>query len=159
MELYADWQGPSRFFWIRDFKSKREVRVITARDWKCARATSSPGRFFLALEFDAREARCRRYRKQPSGYTVTLDVRIKARLKGCIEIKLYRVAEAQLTTTTKNSSHKCCAAELCNNRSDNSKDLTFQVFSKDPCRRWVSPLPTFQHTFIYYNCSRNIFWG
>ena len=122
-----------------------------ARDWKYARATSSPGRFFLALEFDAREARCRRYRKQPPGYTVTLDVSMKARPRGYIEIKLYKVAEAHLTITTKNSSHKCCAAALCNNRSGNRKDLTFHVFSKDPYRRIVSPLSTFQRTFIYYS--------
>ena len=131
MELYADWQGPSRFFGIRDFKSKRWVRVITARDWKYARATSSPGRFFLALEFDAREAKCRRCRKQPSGYTVTLDVSMKARPKGCIEIKFYKVAEVHLTTTTKKSSHKCCAVALCNNRSDNRKAWTFYLFPKD----------------------------
>ena len=36
--------------------------------------------------------------------------------------------------------------------------MTFHVFSKDPCRRLVSPLSTFQRTCIYYNCSRNIFW-
>ena len=45
----------------------------------------------------------------------------------------------------------------CANRSDKRKDLTFHVFPKDPCRRLVSPLSTFQRTFIYYNCSRNNF--
>ena len=35
-------------------------------------------------------------------------------------------------TTT---SHKCCAAALCNNRSDNRKDLTFHAFPKDSQRR------------------------
>ena len=127
------------------------------RDLKYARETSSPGCFFLALEFDAREARCRRYRKHPSGYTVTLDVSIKARLKYCIEIKFQTVAEAHHTTTTKNSSRKYCAAALSNNRSENRKDLTFHVFSKDRYQRLVSPLSTFHRTFIYYNCSRNIF--
>ena len=48
--------------------------------------------------------------------------------------------DAHPTTTTKNSDHKYCAAALCNNRSDNRKDLTFHVFSKDPWQRLVSPL-------------------
>ena len=33
------------------------------------------------------------------------------------------------------SSHKCCAAVLCTNRSDNRKDLTFHAFPKDSQRR------------------------
>ena len=33
------------------------------------------------------------------------------------------------------TSHKCCAAALCTNRSDNRKDLTFHAFPKDPQRR------------------------
>ena len=55
------------------------------------------------------------------------------------------------------SPHKCRSAAFCINRSDNRKDLTFHVFPWDPCRRLVSPLCTFQRTFIYYNCSRNNF--
>ena len=56
---------------------------------------------------------------------------MKARLKGHIAIRLYKLEEAHPTTKTKNTSHKCCAAALCNNRSDNRKGLTFHVFSKD----------------------------
>ena len=59
-------------------------------------------------------------------------VGMKARPKGSIAIKLYKVAEAYPTTTTKHSFHKCCAAALCNNRSDNRKDLTLHVFPRDP---------------------------
>ena len=33
------------------------------------------------------------------------------------------------------TSHKCCAAALCTNRSDNRKDLTFHAFPKDSQRR------------------------
>lgn len=33
------------------------------------------------------------------------------------------------------TSHKCCAAALCTNRSDIRKDLTFHAFPKDPQRR------------------------
>ena len=151
MELYADWQGPSTFFGIRDFKSKRWVRVITARDWKYARATSSPGRFFLALEFDAREARCRRCRKQPSGYTVTLDVSMKARPKGCIEIKFYKVVEVHLTTTLLRF---VIIVPII------GKPGRFIYFRRIySCRRLVSPLSSFHRRFIYYNCARNILWG
>ena len=56
---------------------------------------------------------------------------MKARSKCHITIKLYKLEEAHPTTKTKNTSHKCCAAALCNNRSDNRKDLTFHVFSED----------------------------
>ena len=38
-------------------------------------------------------------------------------------------------TPARNTSHKCCAAALCTNRSDNRKDLKFHAFPKDPkCR-------------------------
>ena len=67
---------------------------------------------------------------------------------GHIAIKLYKVAVVHPASTTKHSFHKCCAAALCNNRPDNKKDLTFHVFPKDPCRRLVSSLSTFQRTFI-----------
>ena len=43
---------------------------------------------------------------------------MKARPKGHIAIRLFKVPKEHLTTT-KNSSQKCCAAALCNNRSDN----------------------------------------
>ena len=56
----------------------------------------------------------------------TYEVGMKARPKGHIAIKLYKVEESHPTTTTKNSFHKCYVAALCNNRSDNSKDLMFQ---------------------------------
>ena len=35
----------------------------------------------------------------------------------------------------KHLSHKCCAAALCNNRSDNRKDLIFHAFPKDQILR------------------------
>ena len=35
----------------------------------------------------------------------------------------------------KHLSHKCCAAALCNNRSDNRKDLVFHSFPKDQILR------------------------
>ena len=56
----------------------------------------------------------------------TYEVSMKARPKGHIAIKLYKVEESHPTTTTKNSFHKCYVAALCNNRSDNSKDLMFE---------------------------------
>ena len=87
------------------------------------------------------------------------DVSKKARSKGHIATKLYNVAKAHPTTTTRNNSHKCSAAALRNKRSDNRKDLMFHVFPKNPCRRLISPLSIFQRTFVYYNCSSNIFWG
>ena len=63
------------------------------------------------------------------------------------------------TTTTKNSSYKYCAPVLCS-ISDIRKGLTFHVFPKDPCGRFVSPLSTFQRMLIHYNCfSGNILWG
>jgi len=33
------------------------------------------------------------------------------------------------------TSHECCAAALCTNRSDNRNDLTFQAFLKDSQQR------------------------
>ena len=69
------------------------------------------------------------------------DVSKKARPKGHIAIKLYNVAKAHPTTTTRNNSHKCSAAALRNKRSDNRKDLTFHVFPKNPCRRLISHCP------------------
>ena len=39
-----------------------------------------------------------------------------------------------------NTSHKCCAAALCTNRSDNRKYLTFHAFPKDPNRRIEWPV-------------------
>ena len=63
------------------------------------------------------------------------------------------------TTTTKNSSYKYCAPALCS-ISDIRKGLTFHVFPKDPCGRFVSPLSTFQRMLIHYNCfSGNILWA
>ena len=56
---------------------------------------------------------------------------MKARSKGHIAIKLHKLEEAHPTTKTKNTSHKCCAAALCNDRSDNRKVLTFYVVLKD----------------------------
>ena len=38
-------------------------------------------------------------------------------------------------TPGRNTSHKCCGAALCTNRSDNRKDLTFYAFPKDHNRR------------------------
>ena len=38
-------------------------------------------------------------------------------------------------------------AALCNNRSDNSKDWTFHVFPKNPCRRLISP-PSTAHVHL-----------
>lgn len=38
-------------------------------------------------------------------------------------------------TATGKTSHKCCAAAQCSNRSDNRRDLTFHAFPKDPRRR------------------------
>ena len=38
-------------------------------------------------------------------------------------------------TPGRNTSHKCCGAALCTNRSDNRKDLTFHAFPKDHNRR------------------------
>ncbi|KXJ06235.1 uncharacterized protein LOC110237203, partial [Exaiptasia diaphana] len=35
----------------------------------------------------------------------------------------------------KKCSHRCCAAALCNNRTDNRQDLTFHAFPKDTIRR------------------------
>ena len=66
----------------------------------------------------------------------------RTRPKGHNAIKLYKRAKVHPTTTTKHSSHKCCAAALFNNRSDNSKDWTFHVFPKNSCRRLISPLST-----------------
>ena len=61
----------------------------------------------------------------------TYDVSMKARSMGHIAVKLYiKWQKRTLKTTTKNSSHKCCATTLCNNRSDNMKDLTFLCFSE-----------------------------
>ena len=84
----------------------------------------------------------------------TYDISMKTRPKGHIANKLYKVAETKPTTTTKNSSHKYRAAVLCDNHSE---DMTFHVFLTDPYRRLVSLLSPFQSTFIYYNCSINIF--
>ena len=84
----------------------------------------------------------------------TYDITMKTRPKGHIANKLYKVAETKPTTTTKNSSHKYRAAVLCDNHSE---DMTFHVFLTDPYRRLVSLLSPFQSTFIYYNCSINIF--
>ena len=78
----------------------------------------------------------------------TYDISMKTRPNGHIANKLYKVAE--------NSSHKYRAAVLCDNHSE---DMTFHVFPTDPYRRLVSLLSPFQSTFIYYNCSVNIFWG
>ena len=36
-----------------------------------------------------------------------------------------------------NTSHKCCAAALCNNRSDNQKDLIFHNFPLDQSQRKI----------------------
>ena len=44
------------------------------------------------------------------------------------------VGENHATATGK-TSHKCCAAAQCTNRSDNRRDLTFHAFPKDPRRR------------------------
>ena len=77
------------------------------------------------------------------------DVSKKARPKGHIVIKWYNVAKAHPKTTTRNNSHKCSAAALRNNRSDDRKDLTFRMFPKNPCRRLISPLSTIQRTFVY----------
>ena len=92
----------------------------------CALATQSNTKFTIAIFLNTHN-----------------DVSKKARPKGHIAIKLYNVAKAHPTTTTRNNSHKCSAAALCNNRSDNRKDLTFHVFPKNPCRRLISPLSTF----------------
>ena len=54
----------------------------------------------------------------------TYDLSMKARTKCHIAIRLYKIAEVHLTTTTKkNIFHQCCSAVLCNNRSDSMKDL------------------------------------
>ena len=74
-------------------------------------------------------------------------VSMKAKPRGHIAITLYKKAEAHATTTTKHSFHNCYTAALCNNRSDNRKDLTLHVFPKDPCRRLVSPLERLRFTF------------
>ena len=55
---------------------------------------------------------------------------MNARPQGHVAIRLYKVAEAHPTNTTKNSSPKCCAANLCNNRPDDRKDLTVQYFRR-----------------------------
>ena len=44
------------------------------------------------------------------------------------------VGENHATATGK-TSHKCCAAAQCTNRSENRRDLTFHAFPKDPRRR------------------------
>ena len=38
-------------------------------------------------------------------------------------------------SSNKHLSHKCCAAALCSNRSDNRKDLIFHTFPKDQILR------------------------
>ena len=38
-------------------------------------------------------------------------------------------------SSNKHLSHKCCAAALCGNRSDNRKDLIFHAFPKDQILR------------------------
>ena len=56
-----------------------------------------------------------------------------------------------LKTTTKHSSHKCCAAALLRFVIIVPiiwKTWRFYVFPKDPCPRLVSPPSTFQRTFI-----------
>ena len=55
------------------------------------------------------------------------------------------MADAKLESARSNSaaqktSHKCCAAALCTNRSDNRKDLTFHAFPKDSQRRMEWPV-------------------
>ena len=42
---------------------------------------------------------------------------------------------ARSNSAAQKTSHKCCAAALCTNRSDNRKDLTFHAFPKDSQRR------------------------
>ena len=40
-----------------------------------------------------------------------------------------------MVESSKHLSHKCCAAALCSNRSDNRKDLIFHAFPKDQILR------------------------
>ena len=40
-----------------------------------------------------------------------------------------------MAESNKHLSHKCCAAALCSNRSDNRKDLIFHAFPKDQLLR------------------------
>ena len=61
----------------------------------------------------------------------------------------------------KKSSHKCCTAALCNNRSGDKKELPFHVFPNDPCETVTVNFSTvyFQIHVFCCNCSRNIFCG
>ena len=63
----------------------------------------------------------------------TYNISMKAKPKGHMAVKLYKLEEAHPTTA---------AAALSNNYFDNRKELIFHVFPKDPY------LSTFQHTII-----------
>ena len=86
---------------------------------------------------------------------LTYDVSMKARPKGHIAIKLCEEVVKRPLRLRQKIVLTNAPPALCNNRSDNRRDLTFHVLPKDPCRRLVSPLSTFQRMFIYYD-SRNI---
>ena len=53
---------------------------------------------------------------------------MKARPKGYLLRDIVNMASS---SKQRNSSHKCCAAALCNNRSDNRQDLIFHNFPLD----------------------------
>ena len=95
--------------------------------------------------------------KGDHGCTIhTYDVSMKARPKGHIAIKLYeavvkRPLQLQQKIVLTNAALLRFVIIVPIIRETH-------VFPKDPCRRLVSPLSTFQRMFIYYD-SRNILWG
>ena len=66
-----------------------------------------------------------------------------------------------MAASIKHISHKCCAAALCNNRSDNRKDLIFHSFPKDQILRktWEIKMKRgdkkFASNTVLYCCSEH----
>ena len=61
-------------------------------------------------------------------FSLRLEVAWKRGLRAIFRANLINMASS---SKQKNSSYKCCAAVLCNNRSDNRPDLIFQNFPLD----------------------------